>query len=44
MGMVGLAGSVPGAVGQAAVVVPVTCFQVANRTVISRRYSSAPSR
>ena len=34
------AGSVPGAVGQAAVAVPVTSFQAANRTVISRWYSS----
>jgi hypothetical protein len=36
-------GRVSGAVGQAAVVVPVTSFQVVNRTVISQRYSSARS-
>jgi hypothetical protein len=43
MGMVGSGrGRISGAVGQA-VVVPVTSFQVVNRTVISQRYSSARS-
>ena len=43
-GMVGSGrGRVSGVVGQAAVVVPVTSFQVVNRTVILQRYSSARS-
>ncbi|MDT7596805.1 MAG: hypothetical protein QOJ06_2351 [Pseudonocardiales bacterium] len=46
-GSTGMVGSGRGrifcAVGQAAVVVPVTSFQVVNRTVISQRYSSARS-
>jgi hypothetical protein len=43
-GMVGSGrGRISCAVGQAAVVVPVTSFQVVNRTVISQRYSSARS-
>ena len=44
MGMVGSVGWISGAVGQAAVAVPVTSFQVVNRTVISWRYSSASRR
>jgi len=36
-------GRISGAVGHAVVVVPVTSFQVVNRTVISQRYSSARS-
>ena len=44
MGMVGVDRSVLGAVCQAAVVSPVTSFQVVNRVVISRRYRSAVSR
>ena len=43
VGMVGSVGWISGAVGQAAVVAPVTSFQVVNRTVISRRYSSVRS-
>jgi hypothetical protein len=39
IGQVGLRGSC-----QAAVAVPVTSFQVVNRSAISHRYSSAPSR
>jgi hypothetical protein len=35
---------ISGAVGQAAVVVPVTSFHAVNRTAISRRYCSAASR
>jgi hypothetical protein len=43
-GVVGrAAGGISGTVGQAAVVVPVTSFQVVNRTIISQRYSSARS-
>ena len=43
-GMVGSGrGRISGAVGQAAVTVPVTSFQVVNRPVISQRYSSARS-
>ena len=38
-GRVGLRG-----LGQAAVALPVTSFQVVNRSAISRRYSLAPSR
>jgi hypothetical protein len=37
MGMVGSVGSIFGGVTQAAVAVPVTSFQVANRMVISLR-------
>jgi hypothetical protein len=36
-------GRIAGAVRHAVVVVPVTTFQVVNRTVISHRYSSACS-
>lgn len=45
-GSTGMVGSAVGlcGLGQAAVAVPVTSFQVVNRPAISRRYSSAPSR